>query len=176
MRFTPTPLAGLVVVDVEPHADARGLFGRTFCEREFEAAGLPTRFVQSSVSFNVRRGTLRGMHYQAPPHAEAKLVRCTRGAILDVVIDLRPASATFTQSFGTELSATNHRALFVPEGFAHGFQTLEDESEILYLMTTFHEPGAARGVRWNDPAFGLAWPIADPTLSERDATYPDFRR
>jgi dTDP-4-dehydrorhamnose 3,5-epimerase len=176
MRFTPSDLADIVIVDVEPHVDGRGLFARTFCEAEFAAAGLPTRFVQSSVSFNTRRGTLRGLHYQAPPKPEAKLVRCTHGTIHDVVVDLRPSSATFLRWISVELTAENRRALYIPGGCAHGFQTLTDDAEVLYLMTEFYAPELARGVRWNDPVFGVEWPIADPRLSERDATYPDFRR
>jgi dTDP-4-dehydrorhamnose 3,5-epimerase len=176
MRFTPSELADIVIVDVEPHVDGRGLFARTFCEAEFAAAGLPTRFVQSSVSFNTRRGTLRGLHYQAPPKPEAKLVRCTHGTIHDVVVDLRPSSATFLRWISVELTAENRRALYIPGGCAHGFQTLTDDAEVLYLMTEFYAPELARGVRWNDPVFGVEWPIADPRLSERDATYPDFRR
>lgn len=175
MRFTPCELADTVIVDVEPHVDGRGLFARTFCEAEFAAAGLPTRFVQSSVSFNTRRGTLRGLHYQAPPKPEAKLVRCTRGAIHDVVVDLRPSSASFLRWISLELTAENRRALYIPEGCAHGFQTLTDDAEVLYMMTEFYAPELARGVRWNDPIFGVEWPIADATLSERDTTYPDFR-
>ena len=175
MRFTRSQLPGTVIVDVEGHVDDRGLFGRTFCETEFEAAGLPTRFVQSSVSYNTRRGTLRGLHYQAVPKAEGKLVRCTHGAIHDVVVDLRPSSAGFLRWMSVELTAKNYRALYVPPGCAHGFQTLADGSEVLYLMTEFYAPELARGVRWNDPIFGVEWPIVAPTLSERDATYPDFQ-
>ena len=175
MRFTASELGDTVIVDIEEHVDGRGLFARTFCENEFAAAGLPTRFVQSSVSFNTRRGTLRGLHYQVPPKAEGKLVRCTRGAIYDVVVDLRSQSATFLRWIGVELTAENRRALYVPPGCAHGFQTLTDDAEVLYLMTEFHAPETARGVRWNDPIFGVEWPIPNPTLSERDAAYPDFR-
>lgn len=175
MRFTPSKLRDTVIVDIEGHVDSRGLFARTFCEDEFAAAGLPTRFVQSSVSFNTQCGTLRGLHYQAAPKAEGKLVRCTRGAIYDVVVDLRSSSATFLHWIGVELTAENRRGLYVPPGCAHGFQTLTDDAEVLYLMTEFHAPDLARGVRWNDPVFGVEWPIANATLSERDATYPDFR-
>lgn len=174
MRFRPTGLAGLVVVEPEPFVDQRGLFARTFCEREFTDAGLPGRFVQSSVSFNLCRGTLRGMHFQRAPHAEGKLVRCTRGAIVDVAVDLRDGSPTRLHWRGVELSAENRASLYIPPGFAHGFQTLSDQAEVLYLMTEFYAPDAAGGVRWNDPAFGIEWPIAGPILSERDATYPDF--
>ena len=175
MRFTPTKLPNAVVVDVDGHVDNRGLFARTFCEHEFATAGLPTRFVQSSVSFNIRRGTLRGLHYQAPANPEGKLVRCTRGAIYDVVVDLRPSSPTFLEWISVELTAENRRGIYVPPGCPHGFQTLSDDAEVLYFMTEFYTPELARGVRWNDPIFGVEWPIADVTLSERDATYPDFR-
>ena len=175
MRFTPSELPDAVIIDIEGHVDQRGLFARTFCEEEFAAAGLPTRFVQSSVSFNTRRGTLRGLHYQAGPRPEGKVVRCTRGAIQDVVVDLRPTSATFLRWVGVELTAENRRALYIPPGCAHGFQTLTDDSEVLYLMTEFYAPEMARGVRWNDPVFGIDWPIANPTMSERDATFPDFQ-
>lgn len=175
MRFTPSELLHTVIVDIEEHVDARGLFARTFCEEEFARAGLPTRFVQSSLSFNARRGTLRGLHYQAAPKAEGKLVRCTRGAVHDVVVDLRSSSPTFLRWISVELTAENRRALYVPPGCAHGFQTLQDDSELLYLMTEFYAPEAARGVRWNDPRLGIAWPIDNPTLSNRDATYPDFQ-
>jgi dTDP-4-dehydrorhamnose 3,5-epimerase len=176
MRFSTTNLTETVIVDVDPHRDARGLFARTFCEEEFAAAGLPIRFVQSSLSFNTHRGTLRGMHFQVAPKTEGKLIRCTLGAIHDVAIDLRQDSPTFRRYVAVELSAENRRALYVPPGCAHGFQTLADYSEVLYLMTEFYAPEAARGVRWNDPAFGIEWPIGNPTMSERDATYPDFPR
>jgi dTDP-4-dehydrorhamnose 3,5-epimerase len=175
VRFAETGLDGAVIVEPEPFVDARGLFARTWCTREFEARGLSSRLVQCSVSFNPRRGTLRGMHYQAPPFAEVKLVRCTRGAILDVIIDLRPDSPTFARHAAVYLTEDNRRALYIPEGFAHGFQTLTDDSEVLYQMSEFYVPDAGRGVRWNDPAFGIEWPIPQPIINERDATYPDFR-
>lgn len=175
MRFLPARLGGLTVIDVEITSDDRGLFARTFCQREFTDNRLPSEFVQSSTSFSHRRGTLRGMHFQAQPHAEGKLVRCTRGSIYDVAIDLRPDSPTFCQWEGYELSAENRRALYVPAGFAHGFVTIADMSEVLYQMTAFYVPDSGRGVRWNDPIFGIKWPIADPILSPRDAAYPDFR-
>ncbi len=174
MRFEKTSISGVVLVEIEAHRDVRGLFARTFCEREFATAGLPTRFVQSSMSRNTRRGTLRGMHYQMPPSEEAKLVRCTRGTIYDVALDLRRSSTTFRQWVGVELSGDSCAALFIPRGCAHGFQTLEDDVEVLYLITEFHAPDLARGVRWNDPAFGIAWPMDEPILSDRDANYPDF--
>ncbi len=175
MRFTPSELPDTVIVDVESHVDDRGSFARTFCEKEFAAAGLPTRFVQSSLSFNTRRGTLRGLHYQAPPMPEGRLVRCVRGVIHDVVVDLRSSSATFLRWISVELTAENRRAVYVPPGCAHGFQTLTDDSEVFYQMTEFYAPELARGVRWNDPMFRIEWPIAEPIILERDATYPDFR-
>jgi dTDP-4-dehydrorhamnose 3,5-epimerase len=174
VKFTATPLAGAWLIAVEPQEDERGSFARVWCAREFGAQGLDTRLVQASVSLNRRRGTLRGMHWQASPHEETKLVRCTRGAIHDVIIDLRPDSPTFTRHFAAELTADNRLALYVPQGLAHGFQTLADETEVLYQMSAFHVPEAGRGVRWNDPAFGIRWPIAPPVLNQRDATYPDF--
>ena len=174
MIFTPTALPGAFVVEPERRADARGHFARTWCSREFESAGLEANFVQSSVSSSLLNGTLRGMHWQAAPHEEIKLVRCTRGAIWDAIIDLRPASRTYTDHFAVELSADSGRALYIPVGCAHGFVTLEDGSEVLYHMSNFYEPSAARGVRWNDPAFGIPWPVAEPILHPRDAAYPDF--
>ena len=176
MIFTPTPLAGAVLVDLERNEDARGYFARTWCRREFAAAGLDVALAQCSVSHNRRRGTLRGLHYQAAPHEEDKLVRCTRGALHDVIVDLRPGSATYTRHFAVELTVENGRALFIPRGFAHGFQTLADDTDVLYQMSEFYAAEAARGVRWNDPAFGIAWPIAEPILHPRDAGYPDFAR
>jgi dTDP-4-dehydrorhamnose 3,5-epimerase len=175
MRISETALAGAFLIEIQPHADARGFFARTFCRETFQAAGLPGEFVQASVSFNLRRGTLRGMHYQAAPHEEPKLVRCTQGAIHDVIVDLRPESPSHRRWIAVELSAENRRALYVPPGFAHGFQTLAENTEILYQMATPYVGEAGRGVRWDDPAFGIAWPIASPFLSERDAGYPDYR-
>ena len=175
MIFGSTPLPGAAVVDLERREDERGFFARSFCQREFEAQGLETTVAQCNVSFNRRRGTLRGMHWQAAPHGEAKLVRVTRGALWDVIVDLRPESATYCRWFGVELTAENHRALYIPRGFAHGFQTLVDDVEVFYQMSTSYVPDAQRGVRWDDPAFGIEWPILPPFLSERDATYPDYR-
>jgi dTDP-4-dehydrorhamnose 3,5-epimerase len=173
--FTETPLRGAFVIEPEPIEDGRGLFARTWCRRELEANGLETRLAQCNTSFNKRKGTLRGMHYQLPPAAETKIVRCTRGALYDVIIDLRPDSATFTRHFATVLTADNRRMLFVPTGFAHGFQTLEDETEIFYQMSEFYSPEHARGVRWDDPIFGISWPDDERTMVERDRSYPDFR-
>jgi dTDP-4-dehydrorhamnose 3,5-epimerase len=174
MRFEPLRLQGAFVIEPEPRVDDRGLFTRTYCEKEFTEHGLPTRFVQCNTSFNTRRGTLRGMHFQAGERAEAKLVRCTRGAVYDVIVDLRPGSPSLHQWEGFDLTADNRRALFVPIGFAHGFQTLLDESEIFYQMSEFYMPYSARGVRWNDPAFGIVWPVKEPILASRDANFADF--
>lgn len=174
MKFLSTPLAGAFVVELDLIADERGFFARSFCEREFAARGLNPRLVQCNVSHNRHRGTLRGMHFQAPPKEEAKLVRCTAGAIHDVIIDLRRGSATYCRWFAVELTSQNRRSLYVPEGCAHGFQTLGDDAEVLYNMSESYEPGLARGVRWNDPRFSIEWPLPDPTLSERDRGYGDF--
>jgi dTDP-4-dehydrorhamnose 3,5-epimerase len=174
--FHETALPGAYVIEPQPLPDERGCFARLWCAREFAALGLETRVAQCSLSHSTHRGTLRGMHYQAPPHAEVKLVRCTRGAIHDVIIDLRPGSATFSRHHAMELTAENRLTLYIPHGFAHGFQTLVDDTEVLYQMSEFYAPAAARGVRWDDPAFGIAWPIADPILHARDRAYPDFTR
>jgi len=174
MIFTPTPLSGGFVIEPTRIEDERGFFARAWCQHEFATYGLNTELVQCNISFNLRRGTVRGMHYQAAPHAEAKLVRCTSGALYDVIIDLRPDAPTFMQHFSIVLSAAQHTMLYVPEGFAHGFQTLEPNTEVFYQMSTFYAPEAARGVRWNDPAFAIRWPLTDVTIGERDRTYPDF--
>ncbi|HEV3136442.1 MAG TPA: dTDP-4-dehydrorhamnose 3,5-epimerase [Pirellulales bacterium] len=174
MKLTETPLAGAFVVAIEQHRDDRGFFGRSFCVDEFQGAGIPMTIAQCNVSFNHRRGTLRGMHFQIPPNAEAKLVRCTRGAIYDVIVDLRPKSPTYTRHFGVELTAANHRSLYVPPGFAHGFQTLEDDAEVFYQMSEAYSPAHARGLRWNDPALGIQWPLAATVISKKDETYDDF--
>jgi len=174
MRLVETRLAGAFVVEVEPARDERGLFARTFDRELFAAHGLASEVIQASVSFNLRAGTLRGLHYQAEPHGEGKLVRCTRGAVWDVAVDLRPGSETYCRWFGVELRADGVASYFIPAGFAHGFVTLADDSEVHYQMTYHYVPEAARGVRWDDPAFGIEWPAAPSTLSERDAAYPDF--
>jgi dTDP-4-dehydrorhamnose 3,5-epimerase len=171
LKFESTPLAGLYVVELERLEDERGFFARSFCQDEFRGHGLRPVIVQCNVSWNRRRGTLRGLHFQVAPHEEAKVVRCTRGAIWDVVVDLREDSATRLRWHAVELSAANRRALYVPEGFAHGFQTLADDSEVLYQMSESHYPQLARGVRWDDPKLGITWPLADPILSERDRSY-----
>lgn len=172
MRFESTKLAGVYLVEPEPREDARGFFARTFCTREFAEQGLASVFVQSSVSFNHKRGTLRGLHYQTPPVSEVKLVRCTSGAIYDVVVDLRPDSPTYLQHFGAELSARNRRALYVPEMFAHGLQTLEDETEVFYQISAFHAPDKAAGLRYNDPKLKIRWPLPAVALSEKDLSWP----
>jgi len=175
MVFTETKLKGAYVIEVEHHEDERGFFARTFCIDEFQNRGLNARLVQCSISFNKKRGTLRGMHWQSPPQAECKLVRVTRGAIYDVIIDLRPQSPTFKHHFAVELSAENRRELYVPEGFAHGFQTLDDDTEVFYQMSASYVPGLMHGVRWNDPAFGIKWPATEERImNERDANYGDF--
>ncbi len=174
MVFTDTGLAGAFVVDLVAIEDERGFFARSWCTREFEARGLNPRLVQCNVSFNRARGTLRGMHFQASPHQEAKLVRCTRGAIYDVIVDLRPQSPTYLQSFGATLTADNRRAMYVPEDFAHGFLTLTDESEVFYQMSQFYAPDAGRGIRWNDPALRIEWPEPVRLMSDRDRSFPDF--
>lgn len=174
MIFTPTDLNGAWLVEPQPFRDPRGWFARTFCEREFAEHGLETRFVQHSTSQNVHKGTLRGMHFQREPHAEVKLVRCLKGAIYDAIIDLRPDSPTFKQTRGFELSAENGRQLYIPKGFAHGFQTLTDECEIGYLISEFYAPEASSGVRYDDPAFALAWPLPISVISDKDRAWPDF--
>ncbi|HTO70148.1 MAG TPA: dTDP-4-dehydrorhamnose 3,5-epimerase [Myxococcota bacterium] len=174
MIFKETGLPGAVTIEPERIEDARGFFARIFCAREFGEHGLAARFVQSSVSWNARAHTLRGMHFQLPPHREIKLVRCTRGAIFDAIVDLRTGSPTRLRWFGTELSAANRRMLYIPEGFAHGFLTLVPDTEVFYEMTEFYAPQAGRGLRWNDPALAIRWPAAPSVIAERDATYPDL--
>lgn len=174
LKFLPLPLLGAFVVEPEPIADERGLFARIFCAHEFTSHNLNPQLVQCSLSFNKRKGTLRGMHYQAKPHEETKLVRCTRGAIYDVILDLRPDSPTFKSWAGVELSAGNRKGLYVPVGFAHGFLTLQDETEVFYQMSEFFYPEYAVGVRWDDPAFGIEWPAIPEVISAKDANHPEF--
>lgn len=174
MKFAETPLPGAFVIDIEPVEDERGYFARTFCRREFEARGLNPGLAQCNVSFNRRKGTLRGMHYQVKPREEAKVVWCAAGAIHDVIIDLRPDSPTFRRWHGVELKAGTWRMLYVPEGFAHGFQTLQDDTAVFYQMSEFYDAGCARGVRWDDPAFGILWPAPPSVISGRDRGYPAF--
>lgn len=174
MTFHKTGLQGVFEIHLEPRLDERGFFARSWCQKEFESNGLNPKLVQCNVSFNVRKGTLRGMHYQAEPCPETKLVRCTRGALYDVVVDLRPQSPTFKQWTAVVLNAANRRSVYVPEGCAHGFLTLEDETEVFYQMSEFYNAESARGVRWNDPAFKIVWPAPVEVISERDRTYPNF--
>ena len=175
MKFAETPLSGSFLIELEPRQDSRGMFARTFCRREFASYGLNTEIVQCNLSFNHKRGTLRGLHYQAAPFLEVKIVRCSRGRIFDVIVDLRPDSPTHLKWFGAELSADDRKMLYIPECFAHGYQTLEDNSGIFYMVTQFYCPDHERGIRWNDPLLGIIWPIGGPILSPRDAGYPDIR-
>lgn len=176
MRFIPAPLAGAFIIEPELLGDDRGFFARSFCQDEFRARGLVPAVVQCNISFNRLRGTLRGLHYQSKPHEEAKLVRCTQGAVWDVIVDLREGAGTRFRWFSTELTAENRRALYIPPGFAHGFQALADNSEVFYQMSEFYHPESARGVRWDDPVIGISWPIGDPVLSARDRSYPLLER
>jgi dTDP-4-dehydrorhamnose 3,5-epimerase len=175
MLFTRTNVDGAFVIDLERRTDPRGSFARAWCQREFQAHGLTDRIAQVNVSANPRKGTLRGLHYQSRPHQEAKVVSCTRGAVLDVVLDLRPDSPTYLRWAAAELTAGNRRQLYIPEGCAHGFQTLADDTELLYLMSEFYAPGHACGVRYNDPAFGIAWPLPVAVISDADRDWPDYR-
>jgi dTDP-4-dehydrorhamnose 3,5-epimerase len=171
MRFLETSFDGAWLTEPEPIRDERGYFARTFCVRDFEERGLEARFVQHSRSFSARRGTLRGMHYQAPPHTEVKLVSCIAGAIYDVIVDLRPGSPTHLKWQGFELSAANKRQLYVPAGFAHGFQTLTDDAELNYLISAFYEPKASTGISYDDPAIGIKWPLPVAVISDRDRSW-----
>lgn len=174
MIFHEVELPGVFEIRLEPRSDERGFFARTWCQKEFEAHGLNSRLVQCSLSFNARKGTLRGMHYQVAPYAEIKLVRCTKGAIYDVVLDLRPQSPTFKNWIAVVLTAENRNTVYVPEGCAHGFLTLEDETEVLYQMSEFYNTESARGVRWDDPAFQIKWPQRVQVISQLDRTYANF--
>jgi dTDP-4-dehydrorhamnose 3,5-epimerase len=176
MKFIETGLPGAVVVEIEKMSDSRGFFARTWCRKEFEAHGLDTSAAQTNTSFNHLMGTLRGMHYQAEPFGETKLVRCTQGAIYDVIIDLRPDSPTYRKWFGVELTADNYRMLFVPKMFAHGFQTLADKSVVTYQVGQFYTPGAEQGIRYDDAAFSIRWPLKVSVISEKDKNWPDFSR
>jgi dTDP-4-dehydrorhamnose 3,5-epimerase len=174
MIYSETPLKGAYVIDLDKRGDDRGFFARVFCEEEFRKRGLVTRFVQVNNSLSAARGTLRGMHYQLPPRAETKLVRCVRGALYDVILDLRKGSSTFGQSFGTELTAENRRMMYVPKGFAHAFLTLTDNAEAFYFTDEFYASELERGVRWDDPAFKIEWPIEPVVISDKDRNHPDF--
>jgi dTDP-4-dehydrorhamnose 3,5-epimerase len=174
MVFHETKLLGVYLIGLERKSDERGFFARTWCQKEFERRGLNSKLVQCSVSFNARRGTLRGLHYQDAPYGETKVVRCTRGSIYDVVVDLRPQSPTFKEWIGVELNDENREMVYVPEGCAHGFLTLKNETEIFYQMSEFHNPESARGVRWDDPSFQIGWLEKVEVISDRDRAYPDF--
>jgi len=174
MIFEETPIKGVYVIDLEKRSDSRGFFARAFCEREFEQHGLVTRFVQANTSLAMDKGTLRGMHYQLSPNAEVKIVKCIRGAVLDVIIDLREDSDSFGQYFSIELTAENRKMLYVPKGFAHGFLTLEPMTEAFYLVDEFYAPEMERGIRWNDPRFGIDWPFEPAVISDKDRSHRDF--
>lgn len=174
MRFIPTPLSGAYIIEPERMADHRGFFARTWCQKEFAEQELDPDLVQCSISFNKTKGTLRGMHFQAPPFAETKVVRCTQGSLYDVIVDLRPDSETYLQWTAAELTAENRNALYIPKGFAHGFQTLADNTEVFYQMSDFFAPGYARGFRWNDPQFNITWPEQVTVISDRDQSYEDL--
>ena len=174
MIFKETNLKGAFIIEPEIMADERGFFARTWCAREFEAHGLTPKLVQCNISFNKQKGTLRGMHYQVVPREEAKVVRCTMGTIYDVIIDLRPNSPTYKRWVSVDMSAENRRMLYIPEGFAHGFLTMEDDTEVFYQMSEFYAPECARGVRWNDPVFNITWPLGVAVISEKDGQYPNF--
>ena len=174
MKFIETPLADAYLIELEPMADERGFFARGWCSREFEEHGLAANIVQANVSFNHNAGTLRGMHYQVAPHEETKLVRCTSGALYDVIIDMRPTSATFEQWYGVELSAENRKMLYVPHGFAHGYQTLIDGTEAFYQVSEFYAPGAEQGIRYNDARFAIEWPLPVQVISGKDENWPDY--
>lgn len=175
MIFRETKLKGAFIVEIEKIGDVRGFFARAWCENEFEAHGLNVRWVQANMAFSKQKGTLRGLHYQIAPYEEAKLMRCIRGAMYDVIVDLRPESPTYLQWLGVELTADNHKALHVPEGCAHGYQTLVDDTETFYPVSQFYSPGFERGVRWDDPAFGIEWPETDECIiSAKDRSWPDY--
>jgi dTDP-4-dehydrorhamnose 3,5-epimerase len=175
VRFTEARIPGVWRMSLEKREDSRGFFARTFCEREFGDRGLVTRYLQSNISYNEKRGTIRGMHFQRPPAPEVKVVRCIRGVVYDVLLDLRPDTSMYLQWEAFELSADNREALYIPEGCAHGFQTLTDGAELFYQMSEFYTPEYNDGVRWNDPAFRIDWPLPDVILSDKDSRYPDFR-
>ena len=174
MKLIPTPLADAYLIDLDLIADRRGFFARVFCAEEFRQLGIVTQFAQINDAFSAAKGTLRGLHYQRTPSAEVKIVRCLQGAIWDVIVDLRPDSPTFGKWHGAELNADNRLMMYAPRGFAHGMLTLVDNSEVLYLVSDFYDPGRERGVRWNDPRFAIEWPISPTEISPKDANWPDF--
>jgi len=174
MIFEETRLKGAFTIEMEPIGDTRGFFARAWCQKEFEAHGLISGFVQANITFSPKKGTLRGLHYQIAPHEEIKLVRCTRGAIYDVIIDLRPESPTYKQWLGTELTADNRKMIYIPGGFAHGYQILMDDTEVFYQVGQFYAPEYERGIRWDDPAFGIEWPLEIQVISDKDKNWPDY--
>ena len=174
MLFHNTPLDGAYIIEPQKISDKRGFFARIWCQNELKEMGLNPEILQSNVGYSVHKGTLRGLHFQKAPHAEVKIVRCTKGTIYDVIVDLRPGSATFKKWFGVELSENNHKMIYAPEGFAQGYITLADESEMYYLTTNFYQPDSASGVRYNDPAFEIDWPIEPQVISDQDMNWPDF--
>lgn len=175
MKFTETPIRGAMIVELEKHEDHRGFFSRAFCKKEFENHGLENQIVQCNFSKSRKKGTLRGLHYQSEPHSEVKMVRCVNGSIYDVIVDLRKGSPTYKQWFGLKLSEENYKMLYIPKGLGHGFQTLEEDSVLFYMVTEFYNREAEGGVRWNDPAFGIEWPLDVSDISEKDKAYPDFK-
>jgi len=175
MKFVPTMLKGAYILEMELIRDSRGFFTRSFCKSEMEDHGLESHFPQGNTSWNEKKNTLRGMHSQAEPHSEVKIIRCTRGRIYDVIVDIRPDSPTYCKWFGIELSANDYRMLYIPKGFLHGYQTLEPDTETTYMVSAYYAPGAERSARWNDPAFNIKWPLPDPILSPKDAAHPDFK-
>lgn len=174
VKFTETSLCGAYILDIEPIEDERGFFARSWCIDEFKQHGLNSQLAQCNISFNHKKGTLRGMHYQIKPHEETKIVRCTHGALYDVIIDIRSQSPTYKKWFGIELTQENHRAIYIPEGFAHGFQTLEDNTEVLYMMSALYHAESARGISWDDPNIAIQWPLVITAISKRDLSYPAF--
>lgn len=176
MKFLPTDLPGAWIIDLEPRTDERGFFARAYCQNEFTVHGIDASFVQSNVAYSKRKGTLRGLHWQEAPFAEGKLVRCTRGAVFDVGVDLRPGSPTFRRHVAVELNEENHRMVYLPEGFAHGYLTLSDAAEVTYMVTKPYHPASARGARWNDPALAVPWPFEPVEILPRDQEYPDLPR
>jgi dTDP-4-dehydrorhamnose 3,5-epimerase len=176
MKFRVLDLPGAFLIEPQPHVDERGFFARTWCSKEFANAGLPAQIVQTNLSSTARRGTIRALHYQRPPSREAKVVRCLTGGIFDVIVDIRPDSPMFLQHLGVELTAANRLALYIPPGFAHGFQALEADTEVWYQMTDRYQPELSGGLRWNDPALAIEWPLSPSAMNDRDATYPDLDR
>jgi len=175
MKFTKTNISDLYIIEIEKKEDSRGYFARTFCKKEFASQDLQTDFVQSNIAHSDSKGTLRGMHYQKSPHSETKIVRCTRGSLYDIAIDLRPGSPTFKKWFGTELSDSGNKMLYIPKGFAHGYLTLQDKTEIQYMVSECYTPSSEKGVRYNDPAFNIKWPIEPKIISKKDKNWPDFK-